>query len=50
MEQRAIELNSFSVEIRYPNELIELTKEELESCIQTAELFKSLSEEYIGIV
>ncbi len=49
LQDNAIELNSFSVEVRYPNELIELTKEELFLSINTAELFKELSESIIGI-
>ena len=42
LQQNAILLNSFSVEIRYPNQLIPLTKTELEVAIKTAEDFKSV--------
>ena len=43
--ENAIKLNSFSVEIRYPNEILELTKGELELSIKTAEDFQKLVEE-----
>jgi len=42
---KAILLNGFSVEIRYPNQIIHLTKEELQSAISIAEDFKELAEQ-----
>jgi hypothetical protein len=39
----AVSLNSFSVQIRYPNTIIKLTKEEIESSIQIAEDFKKFA-------
>ena len=36
----AIRLNGFSVQIRYPNKIIFLTKEELEYAISVAEYFR----------
>ena len=42
---KAILLNGFSVEIRYPNQIIHLTKEELKSAISIAEDFKELAEQ-----
>lgn len=38
-----IALNGFSVQIRYPNELIALTNEELEEAIATATVFYNLA-------
>ena len=45
---KIIALNGFSVQIRYPNELIELTKEELEQAILAASEFYNLTIETIG--
>jgi HEPN domain-containing protein len=39
----AVSLNSFSVQIRYPNTIIKLTKEEIESSIQIAEDFRKFA-------
>ena len=39
----AISLNNFSVHIRYPNTIIKLSKEEIESSIQIAEDFRKFA-------
>jgi HEPN domain-containing protein len=39
----AISLNNFSVQIRYPNTIIKLSKEEIESSIQIAEDFRKFA-------
>jgi hypothetical protein len=39
----AVSLNSFSVQIRYPNTIIKLSKEEIESSIQIAEDFRKFA-------
>jgi HEPN domain-containing protein len=39
--EKAITLNNFSIEIRYPNQNIHLTKEELIEAIEIAEEFRS---------
>jgi HEPN domain-containing protein len=38
--KKAFTLNNFGVQIRYPNKIIKLTKEELETAIVTAEEFR----------
>ena len=43
----AIVLNTYSVQIRYPNEIIELTKQELMNAIATAEAFRIIAEEVL---
>lgn len=45
--ENAILLNNYSVQIRYPNDIIELTKEELENAISTAESYKNLTEQFL---
>lgn len=39
----AVSLNNFSVQIRYPNTIIKLSKEEIESSIQIAEDFRKFA-------
>jgi len=46
--EKAILLNGFSTQIRYPDELIELTKEELERAIQISDEFRIFALEQIG--
>jgi HEPN domain-containing protein len=46
---KAIQINSFGVQIRYPNEIIHLSKEELESAIEIADGFKDFAVKTIGI-
>ncbi len=45
----AVTLNNFSVQIRYPNTIIKLTKEEIESSIQIAEDFRKFAIELTKI-
>ncbi len=45
---KAILLNGFSVQIRYPDKSIYLTKEELEISIQTAEDFQAFAKSTTG--
>ncbi len=45
---KAITLNSFAVEIRYPNLSIKLTREELTEAIEIAEYFRSFIIQLIG--
>ncbi|PIX34930.1 MAG: DNA-binding protein [Bacteroidetes bacterium CG_4_8_14_3_um_filter_31_14] len=45
----AIRLNGFSVQIRYPNKIIFLTKEELEYAISVAEYFRIYALKIIGL-
>ncbi len=47
--KKAFSLNNFGVQIRYPNKVIKLTKEELESAIQICEEFRAFSVNIIGI-
>jgi hypothetical protein len=46
----AILLNGFSVQIRYPDKSIYLTKEELETSIQVAQDFRIFAINTIGII
>ena len=46
---KAILLNGFSVQIRYPNKNVYLTKEELELSINIAQEFRNLALQMIGI-
>ena len=46
---KAIQINSFGVQIRYPNEIIHLSKDELESAISIAEVFRGFTIKTIGI-
>lgn len=45
----AVTLNNFSVQIRYPNTIIKLSKEEIESSIQIAEDFRKFAIELTKI-
>lgn len=45
----AVTLNNFSVQIRYPNTIIKLSKEEIESSIQIAEDFRKFTIEFTKI-
>jgi HEPN domain-containing protein len=45
----AVSLNNFSVQIRYPNTIIKLSKEEIESSIQIAEDFRKFAIELTEI-
>ena len=45
--KNAFTLNNFGVQIRYPNKIIKLTKEELESAIHISEEFRAFSEDLI---
>lgn len=47
--RKAFTLNSFSVQIRYPNKILYLTKEELEIAIEISEEFRTFSIEIIGL-
>lgn len=47
--KKAFLLNNFGVQIRYPNKIIRLTKEELETAIQISEEFRAFSLNIIGI-
>lgn len=47
--KKAFLLNNFGVQIRYPNKIIRLTKEELETAIQISEEFRAFSLGIIGI-
>lgn len=46
---KAILLNGFSVEIRYPNQFIHLTEDELSSAILIADDFRQLALKIIGL-
>ena len=47
--RKAFTLNNFGVQIRYPNKIIKLTKEELETAIQISEEFRLFSFDLIGL-
>ncbi|MCX6237571.1 MAG: HEPN domain-containing protein [Bacteroidia bacterium] len=47
--KRAFSLNSFGVQIRYPNKIVKLTKQELELAIEISEEFRSFAVNIIGI-
>ena len=47
--KNAFTLNNFGVQIRYPNKIIKLTKEELESAILISEEFRVFSNDLIRI-
>jgi HEPN domain-containing protein len=47
--KKAVLLNGFSVQIRYPNKIEHMTKEELEEAICIAEEFRIFAIEKIGI-
>jgi HEPN domain-containing protein len=46
---KAIQINSFGVQIRYPNEIIHLSKDELQSAIEIADEFRVFAIKLIGI-
>ena len=48
--RKAVSLNGFSVQIRYPNKVIKLTKEELEEAIAISQDFREFAIEKIGII
>lgn len=47
--KKAFTLNNFGVQIRYPNKIINLSKEELETAIQISEEFREFSLNKIGL-
>ena len=47
--KRAFSLNSFGVQIRYPNKIVKLTKEELELAIEISHEFRSFAVNIIGV-
>ena len=48
--KKAVSLNGFSVQIRYPNKIIKLSKDELEEAISTSQEFRLFAIEQIGII
>jgi HEPN domain-containing protein len=47
--KKAVSLNGFSVQIRYPNKIEHMTKEELEEAIAIAQVFRDFAIQEIGI-
>ncbi len=47
--RKAFTLNNFGVQVRYPNKIVKLTKDELEAAILIAEEFQLFSLELIGL-
>lgn len=47
--KKAVSLNGFSVQIRYPNKIEYMTKDELEEAIGIAQEFRDFAIEIIGI-
>jgi len=47
--KKAVTLNGFSVQIRYPNKIEHLTKEELENAIGIAQEFRDFAMQIIGL-
>ena len=47
--RNAFMLNNFGVQIRYPNKIVKLTKEELETAIKISEEFQNFSLDLIGL-
>lgn len=47
--RKAFTLNNFSVQIRYPNKIVKLSKEELETAIQIADEFQLFALNIIGL-
>lgn len=45
----AFSINSFGVQIRYPNKIIKLSKEEIESAIKISEEFRNFAINILGI-
>jgi HEPN domain-containing protein len=48
MFRKAFTLNNYGVQIRYPNTIIKLTKEEVESAIEISEEFRAFVVNIIG--
>lgn len=48
--KKAVSLNGFSVQIRCPNKIIYLSKEELEEALAIAQEFRAFAIEQIGII
>lgn len=46
---KAVSLNGFSVQIRYPNTIIKLSKDEIETAILITEEFRDFATQKIGI-
>jgi hypothetical protein len=46
---KAILLNGFSIEIRYPDQIIHLTEDELKSAISIADDFRQFAISVIGL-
>ena len=47
--KKAFTLNNFGVQIRYPNKIIKLSKDELETAIQISEEFRLFAVKSIGL-
>jgi len=47
--KKAFLLNNFGVQIRYPNKIVKLSKEEIETAIEISEEFRSFTVKTIGI-
>lgn len=47
--KKAFTLNNFGIQIRYPNKIIKLTKDELETAIHISEEFRLFAIKIIGI-
>lgn len=47
--KNAFILNNFSVQIRYPNKIVKLSKEEIETAISISQEFRSFAVSIIGI-
>lgn len=47
--KKAVSLNGFSVQIRYPNKIEYMTKDELEEAISIAQEFREFAIQKIGI-
>jgi HEPN domain-containing protein len=47
--KKAYELNSYGVQIRYPNKIIKLTKEDIESAIDISQEFRNFIVNIIGL-
>jgi HEPN domain-containing protein len=47
--KNAFALNNFAVQIRYPNKIVKLSKEEIETAISISQEFRSFAVSIIGI-
>src|SRR5450759_290693 len=47
--KKAVSLNGYSVQIRYPDKIVKLTREELEDAITISQEFRTFAIEQIGI-